>query len=251
MNEILFNILRSQTVVDEEGTAYPLHSHTGEAQGLLLQKLIMEIKPKKSLEIGLAYGISSLFILDALAQIKCNETVHYILDPEPDVYWNNIGLLNIRKAKFESMVDFRKLRSDDGLIQLIQEKQRVQFAYVDTTKVFDVVFADFYLINKILDVGGVIVFDDCGFPGIRKLVRYISKLPFYTIYATHQKDKETRTKSAVKHWASSFLQKLPFSEKILPGHDFRTDRANGIDYNCIAFRKTGEDSRAWHWSVDF
>ncbi|RZK12986.1 MAG: class I SAM-dependent methyltransferase [Flavobacterium sp.] len=251
VKELLVEIFQSQKVTDENGLSYELHSHTGIDQGLLLQRIIKEIKPKKSLEIGLAYGISSLFILEALEEIRGNKCIHYIFDPSPDIYWNNIGLHNIKKAKYEHLVSFHKVLSEDGLIDLITRKERIQFAYIDSTKVFDVLLVDFYLINKLLDVGGVIIFDDCGFPGIRKLVRYISKLPFYEIYATYHQDKETLKKSNIKAFASFILRNMPFSKKVFPGLNFTTDQKNRINFHCIAFRKKAEDNRSWDWSIDF
>ncbi|MEO6456046.1 MAG: class I SAM-dependent methyltransferase [Ginsengibacter sp.] len=251
MNEVLKEILITQTVKDEKNEITKLHSHTGELQGYFLQGILKKIRPKTTLEIGLAYGISSLFILEVIKDLENKNGSHIIFDPYPDIYWNNIGLLNISKAGYESLVDFRKLFSDEGLIQLINEKKRIQFAYIDSTKVFDILLADFYFINKILDIGGVIVFDDCGFPGVKKLVKLISKMPFYKIYDTYHKEPETIKKTVIKKSASFILQHLPLRNKIFPGLDFKTDKQNGIDYHCIAFLKTGNDERSWDWHVDF
>ncbi|MEP6596324.1 MAG: class I SAM-dependent methyltransferase [Ginsengibacter sp.] len=251
MNEVLKEIIASQKVRDKENQSYNLHSHTGELQGRFLQEILKNIKPKATLEIGLAYGISSLFILEILKDLENENGSHIIFDPFPDVYWNNIGLLNIRKAGYENLVDFRKLFSDEGLIELINEKKKIQFAYIDSTKVFDILLVDFYLINKIMDIGGVIIFDDCGFPGIKKLVKLISKMPFYKIYGTHYKEQETLKKNLIKRSASFVLRHAPFRNKIFPGIDFKTDQQNGIDYHCIAFEKTSDDKRSWDWYVDF
>lgn len=63
MNEILETILQTETVYDATGKAYRLHSHTRKEQGLFLQDIIRKIKPGKSVEIGLAYGISTFIYL--------------------------------------------------------------------------------------------------------------------------------------------------------------------------------------------
>lgn len=251
MHDLLKEILRNDSVKDENNISYKLHSHTGESQGVFLQEILIRLKPAKTLEIGLAYGISSLFILEIIKELNNEDGSHIIFDPYPDVYWNNVGLHNIKKAGYSNLVDFRKQFSDDGLIQLISEKKRIQFAYIDSTKVFDILLVDFYLINKILDIGGVVVFDDCGFPGIRKLVRLISKMPFYKICCTHHNDLETFKKSTIKKAASFVLQHIPLKNKILPGIDFNTDQQNGINFHCIAFEKTANDNRNWDWNIDF
>jgi predicted O-methyltransferase YrrM len=251
MNEILDEIFKTKTVKDGINEIHKLHSNISEAQGYFLQGILKEIKPKATLEIGLAYGISSLFLLEILKEQGNKNKSHIIFDPFAELYWENIGLENIRRSGYENLIDFRYLPSDEGLIQLINEKKRIQFAYVDSTKIFDILFLDFCLINKILDIGGIIVFDDCGFPGIKKLVRLISKMPFYKIHNTHFEEPETFKKSSVKKFMSFFMGHFPFKNVIFPGIDFNTDLAKGLNFHCIAFQKTGEDKREWDWYADF
>lgn len=43
---------------------HPLHSNTSEKQGHFIQSIFDMIKPQRSVEVGLAYGISTLFILE-------------------------------------------------------------------------------------------------------------------------------------------------------------------------------------------
>ena len=251
MNEVLKEIFSTNTVKDESGKSIPVHSHTGEEQGLFLQNLVKKIKPTSSVEVGLAYGISSLFILESLKELGNADKSHVIFEPYPDEYWNNIGLLNIQRAGLEHLADFRKTFSSDGLIDLIKQNRSIQFAYIDSTKVFDILMADFFLINKILDIGGVIVFDDCAFPGIRKLVRYISKIPSYTIYDTFSKDEESSKRRTLKNLVSKAMIQFPKPKIFFEGIDFKTDEQNKINFHCIAFKKISEDERSWDWAVDF
>jgi predicted O-methyltransferase YrrM len=48
-------------------------------QGQLLAALYAEIRPKLSIEVGLAYGFSTLFFLDAASQIGGGR--HIAIDP--------------------------------------------------------------------------------------------------------------------------------------------------------------------------
>ena len=50
---------------------------------------------------------------------------------------------------------------------------RVQFAFIDASHLFDLSVLDFTLIDKRLDVGGVVGFHDLWMPSLQKLVRYI------------------------------------------------------------------------------
>ncbi len=63
--------------------------------------------------------------------------------------------------------------------------KKFDFAYVDSTKQFDWILVDFFYLDKILDVNGVIVFDDVTWPGIRKVLRLVSQFPSYKVYGQH------------------------------------------------------------------
>src|SRR4051794_10192385 len=106
MNKLLEEILSTNQVKDDKGVSHHLHSHTRRAQCEFLQKLIEEVKPAQSLEIGLAYGISTLAILEALAKIN-RPFLHIVVDPlQSD--WGDIGLLNIERAGFSQRIRFER-----------------------------------------------------------------------------------------------------------------------------------------------
>jgi hypothetical protein len=50
--------------INSNGETIKLHSNTNIEQGLFLQKIFKLVKPINTLEVGLAYGISALFILE-------------------------------------------------------------------------------------------------------------------------------------------------------------------------------------------
>lgn len=102
-----------------------------------------ELKPKVSLEIGLAYGISSLFILEIINKLENSK--HIIIEPYPDVYWNNIGLNNIQRAGYTDLITFYKDFSYNILPKLYYEKTKIDFVYIDSTKVFDIILTDFFI----------------------------------------------------------------------------------------------------------
>ena len=171
-------IFETNIIVDDKGERIRVHSHTPLEQGLFLQKIFDVINPKKSLEVGLAYGISTLFILEKHRDIKSSDRAHIVIEPFP---WGQTAIYNIQKEGLMNYVDIRNDLSDVIIPTLYLAKERIQFAYVDTTKLFDVVMQDFYFIDKILDVGGVIIIDDCDTGGINKVARFINGLPHYSI----------------------------------------------------------------------
>jgi predicted O-methyltransferase YrrM len=249
MNDVLTEIFRTKTVQDQNGVPRPLHSNTEYEQGLFLQGIIEEIKPQNTIEIGLAYGVSSLFILEAIKDV--NNSKHVIIEPYPDEYWDNIGLINIEKAGFTDRVEFYNDFSYNILPKLYLEGRKFQFAYIDTTKLFDIVHTDVFYILKMLDIGGVFVLDDVSFPSLRKLSRYISKLPFVEIYSAHKADKLSFKKKFISRLFFGSLKLIPLKKYFLQDVDVTSDANNNINYHCIAFRKTAEDNRSWDWFAKF
>lgn len=250
MNGVLNDIITKKTVVDGNNRETALHSEISKEEGEFLQLIIDEIKPINSVEIGLAYGVSSLFILDALNKME-RQGVHYVFDPYQEKDWRDIGLSNIKKAGFENRVKFYQVPSFYGIQLLSQEGIRIQFAFIDSHKIFDQLLVDFFLLNSILDIGGVIVFDDCGFPGIRKLARLISTLPFYQVHRVNGVDKISSKRRLLQKVFSNALMGLPYFFNVYPQLDLRLDESLGVNAHCIAFKKVSEDNRTWDWYKKF
>jgi hypothetical protein len=55
-----------------------LHSNISEEEGSFIQGIIREARPQVSLEVGCAYGVSSLYICEALCEV--NAVKHIIID---------------------------------------------------------------------------------------------------------------------------------------------------------------------------
>lgn len=237
-------IMQSGKVVDNQGKEFPLHSHTSKDQCRFLQKIISEIDARVCLEIGLAYGISSLHICEAIQKKKGR--VFYSIDPFQKV-WNYIGMKNLERAGTLSFVKFHEDFSHNVLPKLIQEGVRIDFAYVDTSKVFDVVFVDAYYLNIMLKIGGVMVFDDCAFPGLRKLVRYLTKVPNLKIYGSF----DTLGPNKRLNYLNRICRLLPMNRRVFGQRVLEPEESLGVNANCIAFQKISDDMRKWDWFEDF
>ncbi|MEO6731322.1 MAG: class I SAM-dependent methyltransferase [Ferruginibacter sp.] len=248
----LEKIFETQTIeVSHTGERIPLHSNTSKEQGLFLQSVFDIIKPSTSLEVGFAYGISTLFILEKHREAESSNGAHLVI--EPDSYWGNAAIHNIEIEGLSAYLQIRHGYSDKILTELFHANYRVQYAYIDTTKQFDVVFMDFYFINKMLDVGGVIILDDCGgnWPGVQRVARFINTLPHYKVLKGHGIVKNGYAKRLAQNTFSWMLDILPFKKKVYPSTSFKTDEWLGLNYSCIAFQKVAEDTRSWDWDKTF
>jgi predicted O-methyltransferase YrrM len=239
--------------INEEGDTIPLHSNTSLKQGLFLQEIFAIVQPTVSLEIGFAYGISALFILEMHSKSKIKDPNRKHLAIEPDDYWGGAAMYNIRKEGLEDFLDLRRYYSDQILPKLFFEGIRIQYAYVDTTKRFDIVLHDFYFINKILDVGGVIILDDTGgvWPGVQRVARYVSTLPNYAILKGHNKVSSPTINKFSKRILATMYRNLPFAKRLFYTHNMKTDAEMGVDYYCIAFIKVSDHEPDWSWDKPF
>jgi hypothetical protein len=90
MNPVLAEMLATRTVVFPDGPTVPLDYNISLDEGNAIQALIREIKPRVTLEVGCAYGVSTLFICEALAEIGGEP--HVIIDPLQEDGWGGAGL---------------------------------------------------------------------------------------------------------------------------------------------------------------
>src|SRR5262245_3797937 len=91
--EVLEEILRREVVRTAAGDELPLHSHISRGEGALLQQIVREVRPTVSLEIGLAYGVSAMFLCEALQEVGAD--VHIVVDPNQEEEWRGVGLHNL------------------------------------------------------------------------------------------------------------------------------------------------------------
>jgi predicted O-methyltransferase YrrM len=235
LNPILERILEERVVISETGESWPLHSSISVDEGLFIQDVILRIRPHFSLEIGCAYGVSSLFICQTLKDVGAER--HIIIDPFQHEFWKGIGLANLDRAGFLSLIKFYSELSYRCLPRLEIEGVHLDFAFIDGQHTFDYVLVDFFYIDKMLNVGGVIIFDDINYPSIRKLCRFILRnLPYSAIGPNVS---VSTGKKRIAEQVSNVNQRLG---KILRSDITIPDSKIGLpSCNFVALRKNAED----------
>jgi predicted O-methyltransferase YrrM len=252
-NPVLERILETQAVNDG-GQAISLRhpefpekfSHVGRSTGELLQRAVAEVQPRVSLEVGLAYGVSTLFICEALAALP-RPGVHIVLDPFQNGKWKGIGLRNIEEAGFRDLVEFHEERSEIFLPRLVAEERRIDFAFIDGLHRFDQAFVEFYYVNRLLRPGGVVLFDDAARPSVKRVVRHALSYPCYEIYGST--DAVRATPSALGRLRAG-AGRLSSVRKIVRPDVLVRDWDLGVLGRCVGLRKVSEDDRAHHWDSE-
>jgi len=148
------------------------------ATGAQIHRLIRESNVRESVEVGFAYGISTIWILDALA--TRTGAVHRAIDPFEETLWSGVGVQLLRDfgdngVHFEWMSDY----SIHSLSQLIKQNRLVDFVFIDGNHRFDDVIVDFYLADQLTRIGGLIALDDNSMLSIRTAASFITSNRYY------------------------------------------------------------------------
>jgi predicted O-methyltransferase YrrM len=249
MNPILSELIQSGVSVSENGKVHRVHSHIPTEEGLFLESTIAEIKPQVSVEVGLGFGISALFICEALSRLP--NARHIVIDPHQrrstatHISFECVGLDNLRKAGYEHLIEFHDASSHLALPALVSQGTKVDFAFIDGWHTFDFASTDFFYIDLLLRPGGVVVLDDTYFPSVWKLCRYIVTNRAYSVVGCVPLAEDLsshplrRLAARVSHSVTRNLWRATHSDKLVPLS------------RCIAFRKEAEDSRSWDFHQDF
>jgi predicted O-methyltransferase YrrM len=96
MNQVLRSIVSTGSVVTEDGKLRTCDVGISQEGGEFLQEIIRRQRPQVSVEVGCAYGISSLYICEALREV--NAAKHIIMDPYQHSSWQDIGIANLKRA---------------------------------------------------------------------------------------------------------------------------------------------------------
>ncbi len=237
MNPIIQEILEKRTTRSVNGKTVNVLGQISAHEGELIRKCIEETNAEVSVEVGLAFGTSAMFICEYLK--KSNRTRHYVIDPFQmyEASYGGIGINNLKKSGFGDIVEFIDKPSQLALPELEQRKITVDFAFIDGWHTFDHTLVDFFFTDRIMRKGGIIVLDDTDWPAVSKLVSFIKSNRSYefvdgTPPRTFKKGSSGNPMNSLKSMFKKAAKEVPL-------------------YGAMAFRKISNDSRSWDHYSDF
>ena len=234
-------MFRSRRVVCGDGSTRPLDVYIPKSEGELLHQLVRETRPETTLEIGLANGISALLIAEALREQGFGR--HIAIDPFQETDWGDAGLVALRQAGLDPLVSIDRRMSHHALPDLDRRGVRIQFAFVDGSHLFDYVLADLLNVDRLLDVGGLIAFDDADYPAVEAVIRFALTNRRYVVHPTEPIEPCPYRPSPIVRLARRVASAVPGirrrcrSDFLRPAHDL------GILGRFAVLRKTAEDDR--------
>ena len=143
-------------------------------QAALLSWLAGRCATTLSVEVGFGMGMTAAIILASRVR-SGHEFEHIIFDPYglPD----GAGKVVEEFLAKQFGVKFRRVRkkSQFGIAELDSNDPAMssRLIHIDGDHRFDFVFADFFMADQLLEVGGFIVVDDAAFPAIETLVQFV------------------------------------------------------------------------------
>ena len=140
-----------------------------------LTQQVQALAPKLAIEIGMANGLSTLAILAGLP--KDGQLIS--IDPFQDTQWHGAGSVLIAQSDRAASHELRQEPDYLALPALLAAGVAVDFVYIDGMHTFDYVALDAFYADKLLRVGGVLAFNDCGFRSIHKFLRFFRQHRHY------------------------------------------------------------------------
>ena len=221
---VLDEMLRTRRTVGQTGRIFNELGALSTANNLaMLRTLMLDRRPARTLEVGLAFGGSALTITATHQELgHAAAAQHTMLDPYQKDGWDNAGLAAIERAGLIGYIDFRSQPSSIGLGALAATDAKFGLIYVDGSHWFEDVFVDAYFGFRLLEEGGLILFDDCTIDHVAKVLAFVTA-----------------------NW-SNWTREVDLSAHRADGGSLRYQAARRLGkVQLRAFTRTGTDSRAW------
>jgi predicted O-methyltransferase YrrM len=146
------------------------HTSISAHEGEYLFDLLRARGYRHTIETGLAWGSSAAHILAATV-----DSPHVCIDPYQEESYGNQGMRNLSRLGFAARVELFRTTSAEALPLLVAERRQFDFAFVDGSHRFDDVLMDWYFFDRMLEIGGVIVFDDSWMRSVQLTASFVER----------------------------------------------------------------------------
>lgn len=243
MNEVINEILASGEVRNEVGEVIPLHSAISKEEGeLLFDTISSDSSVRKTLEVGCAYGVSSLYICEAIK--GRTEGHHTMIDPFQKTQWAGVGIHNLKQAGFGNF-ELIEEKSEFGLPGLLKDgEERFHFVLIDGWHTFDHALVDCFYAARLLAVGGYLAVDDVDFPAVRRVIDYLLNYPCFEFFGA---SAYSRPRSLRRSVARTALSVVPSRFRPRIFNRSLLTRLDPGSQTMVILKKVSEDDRNWDW----
>lgn len=162
-----------EVVAEADGTTHTIFPIAiNPAAGEALRSWVIGEGARHTIEIGLGYGLSALYLCEGLVAGGSAGARHVVIDPFQESRFANGGLQALRAAGVADLIEHHAEKSHFVLPRLLHEGRQFDLGFVDGNHRFDGVFLDLYYLGLLVRQGGIIMLDDYDLPGIRRAVAF-------------------------------------------------------------------------------
>jgi predicted O-methyltransferase YrrM len=174
VRQVIERLVHDGTVVARsDGTVHDLFPvAVGATEGAALREWVVRERAIRTIEIGLGYGISALFVCEGLLGIGDADARHLALDPNQAGRFANCGLQVLEEAGVASLVEHHAEASQIALPRFLGEGRRFDLAFVDGNHRFDGIFLDLVYLGRLLRPGAIVVVDDYQLPSVARAASF-------------------------------------------------------------------------------
>jgi predicted O-methyltransferase YrrM len=173
-------LIADGTVVTPDGRVTEMFPVAiGPEEGAALRDRVVEEGATRTLEVGLGFAISTLFICEGLLMNGPGQGRHVAIDPfqlEPSpvagTTYDGVGLETLERAGVGNLVRLHQEESQVVLPRLLDEGQRFDLAFIDGNHRFEAVFLDLVYAGRLVAEGGTVFVDDTQLPAIRRAIEF-------------------------------------------------------------------------------
>ena len=190
-----------QLVDDGEHHAIDPTVKISPSQGMWIYGLCLSVKPKATLEIGMCYGFSSLF----LAAIAKNKSGHHTA-VDPDVRRTGMASalpMSAFSPSNPSSATSKNPLSAQGSTSHVKAQNSMSFS--STEAIALMMRVDFYLYAPLCGMGGRIIFDDMWIPSIQSAVTFFARIAKILWRAPNPTETSASSRESAKTSASGII----------------------------------------------
>jgi predicted O-methyltransferase YrrM len=173
---VLDEMLSKRSTVGRSGKVFTNLSSNSTLNNLrFIQRTMCDRKPTRTLEVGLAFGASTLVFCTEHERLGHDAAQqHVAIDPyQPYPPYDEAGVYAVERANLAGYLDYRSEFSEFVLPRLLESHQRFDFIYIDGSHLFENVFLDAFYTSRLLNDGGLMAIDDSTDPHVAKAIGFI------------------------------------------------------------------------------
>jgi len=215
LRQVIERLVTGSTIVSAlDGSVHDIFPvAVDQSEGEALRDCVIRNSAVHTIEVGLGYAVSTLYICQGLLGAGGSDPRHVVVDPHQEVRFRNCGLQVLAEAGVAELIDHFADESQVVLPRLLGEGRRFDLAFVDGNHRFDFVFVDLFYLGRLLRPGGVVFVDDCQLPGITRAMAFFMRNVGWTM-ELESSDHEGH------HWAVLRTNEAPDSRPFTHFVDF-------------------------------